>query len=120
MNWTPSYFALFQTLQLPGYPAYHTGYETFFYTKSFVDSTFTRSQAVAQVWAEVARHLGDAVVLPMDAVDYAVKIAEAIEGLKTLYEDKMKEENIYFGKWLNTFQESKDHVLKPVSSMYPI
>ena len=63
-----------------------------------MDSTFTRTQSVAQVWAEVARHLGDAAVLPMDVVDYAVKIAEAVEALKTLFEDKMREENIYFGK----------------------
>ncbi|XP_072013141.1 putative N-acetylated-alpha-linked acidic dipeptidase [Amphiura filiformis] len=78
------------------YPVYHSSYETFYCVKTFVDSNFLRSQAVAQVWAEVGRHLGDAVVLPMDTREYGIRLRQAMDAIRELYADKMEQQDIYF------------------------
>ena len=90
---------LFQnSFPIPSYPLYHTSYETLYSVKSFVESDFRRAKAVAQVWAEIGRHLGDAVVLPEDTRDYDIQMRNSMDKLRLLYGESMKEHDIYFGK----------------------
>ena len=88
----------FQSLGISSYPVYHSVYETFYYMKSFLDFNFYRHQAVARVWAELARNLADSVILPMNCTDYAIKIHGSMESVKDAYEDRMNQEGISFGK----------------------
>ncbi|XP_033103990.1 N-acetylated-alpha-linked acidic dipeptidase 2-like isoform X2 [Anneissia japonica] len=83
-------------LRLSSYPVYHSVYETFYLVKTFLDWDFKRHQAVARVWAEVARDFADSTILPFDCVDYANKMHSSINSIRTTYEENMNNHGITF------------------------
>ncbi|CAG5118527.1 unnamed protein product, partial [Candidula unifasciata] len=57
--------------QMSQYPLYHTEYETFDLVKQQVDRNFEFHAAVGRVGAEIARHLADSRILPLNVTNYA-------------------------------------------------
>lgn len=75
-------------------------YETFYFVSEVLDPTFEYHLAIARVWAELARSLSDAHILPINCSAYAERIKSGVDHLKELYEDDMKArpEPITFGE----------------------
>ncbi|XP_038076194.1 N-acetylated-alpha-linked acidic dipeptidase 2-like isoform X2 [Patiria miniata] len=84
------------SLGISSYPVYHSVYETFYYMKTFLDYDFLRHQAVARLWAEVARDLAESVILPFDCTDYVTKITGSMDTVRTAYEAQMAAQGITF------------------------
>ncbi|XP_071801954.1 N-acetylated-alpha-linked acidic dipeptidase 2-like [Asterias amurensis] len=83
-------------LGISSYPVYHSVYETFYYMKTFLDYGFLRHQAVARLWAEVARDLSESAILPFNCKDYASKIRGTMDDVKSAYESQMALKGITF------------------------
>ncbi|PIK52125.1 putative N-acetylated-alpha-linked acidic dipeptidase 2 isoform X2 [Apostichopus japonicus] len=64
-------------------------YETFHFVSAVLDPTFQYHLALARVWAELARSLSDAHIVPINCSAYAERIKSGVDQLKDLYEDKM-------------------------------
>ncbi|XP_077966144.1 putative N-acetylated-alpha-linked acidic dipeptidase [Styela clava] len=74
---------------IPGYPVYHSVYETFDFVKNFVDPNFLNHQAAARVLAELTRNLADSPVLPLSAVDYATKMNADKNAMLNIYKQNL-------------------------------
>ncbi|XP_071510701.1 N-acetylated-alpha-linked acidic dipeptidase 2-like [Diadema antillarum] len=79
---------------LSSYPLYHSMYETFFLVSEIMDWTFEYHLAITRVWAELARHLADSLILPINTMDTATKITASIATLKGYYQEQMLEQGI--------------------------
>ncbi|XP_071954783.1 N-acetylated-alpha-linked acidic dipeptidase 2-like [Antedon mediterranea] len=66
------------------YPLYHTSYETFRLMDELIDPGFKTHQAVAQIFGEMLRRLGDEYILPIDVVAYADYIQRQFDDFKSL------------------------------------
>ncbi|XP_070565287.1 N-acetylated-alpha-linked acidic dipeptidase 2-like [Ptychodera flava] len=76
------------------YPMYHSVYETFHLVSTYYDPTFEYHATVARVWGELLRSFADSLVLPMDCRDYAKRIDELFQSVKTEFEEKLVARNI--------------------------
>ena len=83
---------------MSSYPLYHTGYDTLYLMEQHIDPDYRCHVTVAQLWAEMARHLADSLVLPLNAVDYAHSLKEFLDQLATAFGDKMENNGVALGK----------------------
>lgn len=63
----------------------HTLYETYHLAADIMDKGFLYHQAVAQLWAEIARNLTESTVLPFDVSWYSTYIRESFSEIKSRY-----------------------------------
>ncbi|XP_062398715.1 aminopeptidase NAALADL1 [Sardina pilchardus] len=70
------------------YPAYHTAYDTFNYSATYIDPGFTSHQTVARTAGNVLLRLADSLVLPFNCRDYA----ESLEGYLSVAVTNFKDE----------------------------
>ncbi|KAL5007061.1 hypothetical protein ScPMuIL_015867 [Solemya velum] len=66
-----------------GTPLYHTRYETF-QAYTMVDPDFTVAKTMAAFVGELARSLGDSVIIPMDVEVYAKEVRDSVSHLSEI------------------------------------
>ena len=74
--------SIFYGYKKGGYPAYHTGFETFYLMDQLVDPGFNKSKACAQLGLHMALQLTEAPVLPYSLTDMTKVIEGAITELQ--------------------------------------
>ena len=55
-------------------------------------------QAVGKVWAEIARHLSDTMIIPLDVVGFSTELENIINTLDKNYGGLLRRHGINFGK----------------------
>ncbi|XP_019615370.1 PREDICTED: N-acetylated-alpha-linked acidic dipeptidase 2-like [Branchiostoma belcheri] len=73
----------------PLYPLYHTAYATFHLQKKIIDPDFLFHRAMSQLWAETARSLADALLLPLRLSEYGTVLGGMLADLETRYGDQL-------------------------------
>ncbi|XP_038161766.1 aminopeptidase NAALADL1 [Cyprinodon tularosa] len=76
------------------YPAYHTAYDTFDYASKYIDPGFVSHQAVGRTAGNILIRLADSLLLPFNCGDYAESLEAYLNTAVTLYEAKLKAQNI--------------------------
>ncbi|KAK3094037.1 hypothetical protein FSP39_023279 [Pinctada imbricata] len=79
---------------IPSYPLYHSKYETFYSVDALIDRGFHVHKAVGQTWAEAARNLADAMIIPFDVKDYANELDSLVNILLDEYGELMQNNGI--------------------------
>lgn len=87
-------FTYDRSLNIRSYPVYHSVYETFDLVRTFIDPGFRINKAVAQLMTEIARRLIDDPILPLNCVDYGVKLGEDKETFIDAYGDLLTDHGI--------------------------
>ncbi|KAI8506318.1 hypothetical protein Bbelb_157450 [Branchiostoma belcheri] len=83
--------AFFQdtSMNIWDYPLYHTAYATFHLQKKIIDPDFLFHRAMSQLWAETARSLADALLLPLRLSEYGAVLGGMLADLETRYGDQL-------------------------------
>ncbi|XP_077990909.1 N-acetylated-alpha-linked acidic dipeptidase 2-like [Glandiceps talaboti] len=84
------------SLGISSNPTYHSAYETLYLMEEFLDPTFSHHLAMSRVMAEITRDLSDSLIIPFNCNDYAVKLNESVDNLKSSYGDAMQSRGITF------------------------
>lgn len=105
------------------YPAYHTGFDTFYYVDRFIDPGYKHTRACGLINALVLHELAEAALLPFNLTNYAKAVVEAFDHLKNvgLYDellnvsiriDNLESEIQKFVAICSAWQEALDHTNK--------
>lgn len=98
------------------YPAYHTGYETFFLVDEYIDPGFKMHESCVRLSGLMLLELVQKPMLPFNASRLADAMSESLGQFKEKNSDALAGKNIRLGKphspWLH---ESFDHILQRIS-----
>lgn len=73
----------FDAANVDNYATYHSRYDSYMYSKNFLDPTWEYHTAVSKVLGLVTKAFADSFVLPYDFVTYASTLSAAIQSLET-------------------------------------
>ncbi|KAG1656999.1 N-acetylated-alpha-linked acidic dipeptidase 2 [Nymphon striatum] len=82
------------------YPAYHTGYETFYLVDKFIDPGFKIHKSCSQISALMLHKIADSKILPFNATRLAEAMTDALKKLKEKIGSTLQTKNLNLGEIL--------------------
>lgn len=110
----------FRSMNVSGYPVYHSVHDTFYWQKTFNDPYFKSHLTVSQIAARTLVAASDAPLFPFTLAPYSKALSSGFQGLKKNEGARLQSHNItldYLEKAIDTFKKAADDFESKVKEM---